>query len=166
VPSLAIPRGGQDPTSIESRKAHAGQTHDNEQLVELDISREDVHLPSVALEDLPACPKCRTYLLRPGVVWFGESLPEDVLNAADAYVESGEPIDIVMVIGTSARVWPAAGYIDEARAKGARVCIINMDADDTPAAGWSKRDWFFVGDAAELMPKLLSPIIGEVPAQQ
>jgi NAD-dependent SIR2 family protein deacetylase len=47
------------------------------------------------------------------VVWFGESLPSDVLGAADAYLNDVESIDIVMVIGTSARVWPAAGYIDE-----------------------------------------------------
>jgi NAD-dependent SIR2 family protein deacetylase len=67
----------------------------------------------VPLENLPPCPKCRKNILRPGVVWFGESLPEDVLGAADAYINDLESIDIVMVIGTSARVWPAAGYIDE-----------------------------------------------------
>jgi NAD-dependent SIR2 family protein deacetylase len=47
------------------------------------------------------------------VVWFGESLPSDVLSTADAYINDVESIDIVIVIGTSARVWPAAGYIDE-----------------------------------------------------
>ena len=73
--------------------------------------------------------------------------------------------DLIMVIGTSAKVYPAAGYIDEARDKGARVCVVNMDTNDAPASGWAKGDWLFQGDAATIVPELLKPVIGEVKAK-
>ena len=99
--------------------------------------------------------------MRPGVVWFGEALPQDTLDAVENFIDEG-PIDLIMVIGTSAKVYPAAGYIDEARAKGARVCVVNMDRNDQPRSGWKKGDWLFQGDAAILVPRLLEPVIGEV----
>ena len=67
-----------------------------------------------------------------------------------------------MVIGTSAKVFPAAGYIQEARNKGARVCVVNMDSNDAPPGGWHEGDWLFQGDAAQIVPELLKPVIGEV----
>ena len=63
-----------------------------------------------------------------------------------------------VVVGTSAQVYPAAGYIDQARHKGARVCVVNMDTNDAPASGWRDGDWLFQGDAATIVPKLLEPI--------
>lgn len=152
VPSLAIPTSGEDPTSDEAR----GRARD------LDISSPDVPLPTPQPDDLPRCPRCQSHLLRPGVVWFGETLPWHVLETVDHYVRSPQPIDMIMVIGTSARVYPAAGYVDEARQKGARVCVVNMDPNDMPAGGWEEGDWFFKGDAAIILPKLLEPLIGEV----
>ena len=68
-----------------------------------------------------------------------------------------------MVIGTSAKVYPAAGYVDSARAKGARVAVINMDPGDIPASGMRSGDWFFQGDAGEIMPEILKSVIGEIP---
>lgn len=38
----------------------------------------------------------------------------------------------------------------------------SIDADDAPAGGWNKGDWFFQGDAAEIIPRLLEPVTGEV----
>ena len=111
---------------------------------------------------LPHCPKCQRGLLRPGVVWFGEALPKKVMEDVDAFVSDKAGIDLIMVIGTSAKVYPAAGYVDLARSKGARVAIINMDANDVPAGGLYDGDWFFQGDAAEIIPALLKPTIGEV----
>lgn len=67
-----------------------------------------------------------------------------------------------MVIGTSARVYPAAGYVDHARMKGARVAIINMDPNDVPAGGLQDGDWFFQGDAAQIVPDLLRIMIGDI----
>lgn len=70
----------------------------------------------------------------------------------------------MLVIGTSSKVWPAAGYVDYAREKGARVAVINMDRNDAPggANGLDAGDWFFEGDASEIVPEILKSVIGEV----
>ncbi|KAK1997751.1 DHS-like NAD/FAD-binding domain-containing protein [Colletotrichum falcatum] len=112
-------------------------------------------------EDLPQCPKCDKNILRPGVVWFGEPLPVDIVRETEALFENPEPIDICLVIGTSSKVWPAAGYADMARKKGARVAVINTCASDAKNIR-PGQDWVFVGDAAVILPELLKPIIGEM----
>jgi NAD+-dependent protein deacetylase sirtuin 5 len=154
VPSLALPTDEDiDPTSNEVRAANAVAR-------ELDISNPEVQLPEIDLRSLPHCPKCKG-LLRPGVVWFGESLPNQVLDSVDSFVQNSEDVDLILVIGTSARVYPAAGYVDVAREKGARVCVINL-AEDLPASEMGPDDWFFQGDAAVLLPELLRPVIGDL----
>lgn len=116
--------------------------------------------PKVEEADLPHCPKCN-YFLRPGVVWFGEALPEGILDAADDWVEKGE-IDLMLVIGTTAQVWPAAGYIANAKAVGARVAVVNPEgAGRAAAAGLGERDWVFEADAAALLPELFEEVIGK-----
>lgn len=129
---------------------------------ELDISDIGIDLPEIRHRDLPQCPKCNRGLLRPGVVWFGESLPSKVISTIDDFIMSPEKIDLILVIGTSARVYPAAGYVDRARAKGAKVAVINMDQGDAPASGLMRGDWFFHGDAAEIIPEILKSVIGEI----
>ncbi|KAI4721411.1 SIR2 family histone deacetylase [Aureobasidium sp. EXF-10727] len=156
VPALSIPRDESDPTTKEARHA-VTQSHK-----EVDIADAQVHLPAVQVSDLPKCPECHQGLLRPGVVWFGESLPSKVLNTVDSFINDSTKIDLILVIGTSASVYPAAGYVDEARAKGARVAVINADRADEPAGGLTDNDWFFEGDAAQIVPDILKPIIGEV----
>jgi NAD-dependent SIR2 family protein deacetylase len=96
------------------------------------------------------------------VVWFGEQLPGDVLDDIDAFLSKPDKINLIMVIGTSAKVYPAAGYVDAARMKGARVAIINTDSNDVPAGGLHHGDWFFQGDAAEISPEILKSVIGEI----
>lgn len=103
MPALAIPTGGVDPTSDEARQAVSSNLAAKQEGKELDISDEKVALPSLALSDLPKCPQCKTGLLRPGVVWFGESLPHDVLNTVNDYMSDGQKIDLIMVIGTSSK---------------------------------------------------------------
>ena len=124
-----------------------------------DISSTTVPLATLPDSALPQCPQCNN-LLRPGVVWFGESLPRPVLASVDAYFDDKEPIDLCLVIGTSSKVYPAAGYAQMARAKGARVAVVNMDVSD--ARNLTSKDWFFEGDAAVLVPKLFESVIGEV----
>lgn len=128
---------------------------------ELDIADENVDLPELAIKDLPHCPACKTGLLRPGVIWFGEMLPSKVIRQVDDFIEANE-IDLIMVIGTSASVYPAAGYVDSARYKGAKVAVINTDPNDEPQSGMMKGDWFFVGDAARILPELFKPVIGDI----
>lgn len=129
---------------------------------ELDISDDRVEMPEIDAKDLPHCPRCGDGLLRPGVVWFGERLPEKIINEVDNFIEEPKKIDLILVIGTSAQVYPAAGYIDKARAKGARVAVVNMDRADTGRGGLEKGDWFFEGDAGVLVPELLKSEIGDI----
>jgi NAD-dependent SIR2 family protein deacetylase len=168
VPALAIPTE-EDVTSDEARKKMSevlnqkmGEKQQNGGSRELDIADESVELPELDLKDLPHCPECKKGLLRPGVVWFGEMLPQQVIHAVDDWIVESDKIDIIMVIGTSAKVYPAAGYVDRARAKGARVAVINTDAKDAPASGMMKGDWFFLGDAAKIVPELLRPVVDDV----
>ena len=53
----------------------------------------------------PRCADCGN-LLRPGVVWFGEMLPEDAIDAAE---RAARACELMLVVGTSGAVWPAAG---------------------------------------------------------
>lgn len=131
---------------------------------ELDISDDRVELAEVGIEDLPKCPRCRDGILRPGVVWFGEPLPAETLRKVDAFLAEPERIDLILVIGTSSKVYPAAGYVEEARQRGARVAVINMDRADIPGGryGLEKGDWFFGGDAGVIVPELLKSEIGDI----
>jgi NAD-dependent SIR2 family protein deacetylase len=114
---------------------------------------------------LPKCPKCRN-LLRPDIVWFGENLPNDVVDAADSFIAESEYIDLILVIGTTAQIWPAAGYVDAAIEKGARVAMVNIDrgnlVPEGGELGLTHKDWFFDGDAAKIVPEMLKPIVGDI----
>jgi NAD-dependent deacetylase len=74
----------------------------------------------------PRCPHCAD-LIRPGVVWFGEPLDPGIVNRA----QEAADCDVFIIIGTSAIVYPAAGFIDVARRRGASTVEINPEA--TPA---------------------------------
>ncbi len=103
----------------------------------------------------PVCPSCGS-LLRPHVVWFGESLSSDVLNSAFLLSSS---CDVMFVIGTSAVVQPAASLPLAAAEAGAKIAEINPDA--TPLTYYA--DFSFRGKAGEILPlfdKELSAKIG------
>jgi NAD-dependent deacetylase len=100
----------------------------------------------------PQCRECGN-LLRPGVVWFGEALPEAVLGAAQ---RAAAQCAVMLVVGTSGAVWPAAGLAGRAREQGARVVILNPAASEIDAVAHR----VLRGTAAGLLPLLLaeSPI--------
>lgn len=87
-------------------------------------------------------------MLRPGVVWFGESLPAETWHAAG---EATRCADVVIVAGTSAVVYPAAGLVPLAKASGARVIECNME--ETPFS--AQLDRSFRGRAGEILPELI-----------
>jgi len=101
----------------------------------------------VPLEPLPPLCRCGA-LLRPGVVWFGEALPESAWERAHA---AAARADIFLVIGTSAMVYPAAGLVQTASQSGARVAIVNPDP--TPADEFA--DWILRGPAGEILARLI-----------
>jgi NAD-dependent deacetylase len=95
--------------------------------------------------DLPAC-DCGA-LLRPDVVWFGEALDPDRVDRASA---ASRACDLMLVIGTSAIVYPVAGFPALARAAGAMVVEINVDA--TPLTGAA--DVVLRGASGRVLPAL------------
>jgi NAD-dependent deacetylase len=74
-----------------------------------------------ASDAVPRCAGCGA-LLPPDVVWFEEMLPADVLQAAE---DAARRCQILLVVGTSAEVYPAAALPDHAKSAGAAVVEIN-----------------------------------------
>ena len=72
----------------------------------------------------PTCPSCNGRL-KPDVVFFGESLPGDVLDAA---VSEARSCDLFLVVGSSLVVQPAASLPVLAKQHGARLAILNKDS--------------------------------------
>lgn len=74
----------------------------------------------------PQCPQCGA-LLRPGVVWFGEGLPQDTWAEAE---KAARECDAFFIIGTSALVYPAAALPEEPLRRGKPV--IEVNPEETP----------------------------------
>ncbi|KAH8724847.1 SIR2 family histone deacetylase [Phaeosphaeriaceae sp. PMI808] len=125
-----------------------------------DISDANVPLPHLSRELLPHCPSCNG-LVRPSVVLFGESTPLPLTDRIYNFTSTG-PIDLMLVIGTSAVVLPAAMYIPIARNAGARVAFFNMEECEEEPGRVLDGDWMFKGDAAETVPECLKGIVGVV----
>jgi len=96
---------------------------------------------------VPTCPGCGSNL-RPGVVWFGEAIPE---NALQDSMTAASSCDLFLSIGTSSLVWPAAGLADTARAAGAT--IVEVNPDTTPLSNGT--DFQLNGNAGTVLPELL-----------
>lgn len=96
----------------------------------------------------PRCPRCGG-LLRPDVVWFGEGLPPDALQAAFTAAQS---CDLFFSIGTSGLVQPAAQLPLEAAASGATTVEINPQP--TPLSPYM--DYRLEGASGEILPALLA----------
>jgi len=100
---------------------------------------------------VPRCDRCEGQL-RPAVVWFGESLDPAHLEAVDHFLErwSGRRL-VFLAAGTSGAVWPAAGFVDLARARGAETWLVNAERADN--AG--RFDHVREGPSGTLLPALL-----------
>ena len=96
---------------------------------------------------LPRCTRCDG-LLRPNVVWFGESLDPDILNQA---FEAARTCDVMLIVGTSGIVQPAASLSLHAKQEGATVAEINLEK--TPQS--EHMDFVFTGKAGEMLPILV-----------
>ncbi len=101
---------------------------------------------TVPLEEIPPrCPHCGG-LIRPAVVWFGETIDPDILTRSAASLDC----DLFLTVGTSAVVYPAAGLVTEARHRNAFTAEINLEA--TPASG--AVDLSIQGPAEEILQKV------------
>ena len=99
------------------------------------------------LGNLPKCQECGA-LLRPHVVWFGEALDVTLLHQA---IAASRHCQIMLVIGTSSLVQPAASLALEAKSGGATLAEINLEK--TPHSHFM--DFSILGKAGDLVPKLL-----------
>jgi NAD-dependent deacetylase len=95
------------------------------------------------LNDLPPHCACGG-MLRPGVVWFGEMLPEGAMERATAAVRAA---DLLIVAGTSAQVYPAAGLIPMAKT------VIEINPEETAFS--DDATYSLRGTSAEILPQLL-----------
>ena len=93
------------------------------------------------------CPECGTQM-RPAVVWFGEALPSSAWTDAE---QACRDCDVLLVIGTSAVVYPAAGLIGLAKSAGAGIIIVNTHQSD--ASGLA--DVELLGKASEVVSAIL-----------
>lgn len=95
------------------------------------------------LIDGPACPACGESALRPDVVWFGE-IPYRMDDIFAALQEA----DLFVSIGTSGAVYPAAGFVRNARDLGAATLELNLE----PSQGTLWFDEARHGPASEVVP--------------
>ncbi len=115
----------------------------NPTLVDLNVLQHDA-------EHAPHCPHCGD-LIRPDVVWFGEMLPETALERAfDVAAECA----VMLVVGTSGIVQPAASLPYQAKRHGAVVVEVNLEPSGiTPVA-----DIFLQGAAGQVLPALVTAL--------
>ena len=109
------------------------------------------HGDAISLEVLPpSCPRCGG-LLKSDTVSFGEPIPADVLRLC---AEHSARADVVIVAGTSATVYPAAGFAIEVKQRGGALIEVNLyDSEITRICDISLR-----GGAAEVLPRLVKSV--------
>ena len=99
----------------------------------------------------PSCPSCGGWFLKPTVVLFGEALPEAALHEAQRLATAA---DVLLIVGSSLQVYPAAGIPRLARQHGAELCLINAEPtpfDDVAAV-------VIHGKAGEVLPEIVRRI--------
>jgi NAD-dependent deacetylase len=103
------------------------------------------------LIDRPACPACGEKALRPDVVWFGE-MPYEMERIYSAL----RGADLFVSIGTSGAVYPAAGFVRDARQLGVRTLELNLERSEGSA-------WFHetrLGPASAVVPEWVDEVLG------
>jgi NAD-dependent deacetylase len=98
-------------------------------------------------ESPPLCPSCGAPL-RPDVVWFGEMLPAEAIEAAS---EAALGADVFLSVGTSSLVYPAAGLPFEAVENGAT--LVEVNPETTPLT--PRADFTLHGPAGDVLPRLI-----------
>jgi NAD-dependent deacetylase len=122
--------------------------------ISLSMKNKDDHrrsqiVPGEQVGGLPTC-TCGG-LLRPDVVWFGESIPQDVWQESLAFLNQ---TDVALICGTSGIVWPAAAIPELARKSGAQTIEVNLEPTPiTPIV-----DIFIQGKAGEILPRIIQKL--------
>ncbi|MEM9086145.1 MAG: NAD-dependent deacylase [Pseudomonadota bacterium] len=98
----------------------------------------------------PPCPVCHAPTLRPDVVWFGE-MPYQMARSEAALATC----DLFVSVGTSGAVYPAAGFVQQARGMGARTLELNLEPSDGTAIFHEARH----GPAGQLVPRWVEEVL-------
>lgn len=104
--------------------------------------------PKMAVGD--PCPSCKAASARPDIVWFGE-MP---YHMETIYTHLAQA-QVFVAIGTSGQVYPAAAFVHEAIAAGARTVELNLE----PSAGVSSFDETVFGPATQIVPRWVDRIL-------
>ena len=111
-----------------------------------------VQTEGLSLDDLPpTCPQCRS-IMKPDVVFFGEPIPWEAQSKA---MEAARRCDLVLVIGTSAVVYPAVEIPITAKESGAKLIEINVEL--TPLTH-QVSDYIIQGRSGEILPRLVETL--------
>ncbi len=117
-------------------------------ICESDLKKDGKDEVRIPLESLPKKEEGgEKTLLRPAVVWFGESLDKEIRNA---YKKVLKNCDLLLIIGTSCVVYPAASFGVKVKNRGGKVADFNLEK-----AGSHSSDFTFLGKAGETLPKIL-----------
>ncbi|GAA1173157.1 SIR2 family NAD-dependent protein deacylase [Nesterenkonia xinjiangensis] len=116
---------------------------------ELPAPRYDGFTAPPTPEDPPGCESCPDGVLRPDVVWFGEMLPAPAFDAAAAAIRAA---DLVVVVGTSGIVQPAASLPLLGLERG--IPLIEINPEETGLT--EVMDFAIRGRSGEVLPRLLS----------
>ncbi|MDK1117937.1 MAG: NAD-dependent deacylase [Anaerolineae bacterium] len=128
------------------------ELHGNIQRVKCSSCGQQAQAWNEAGDEVPKCEICKS-LLRPDVVWFGESLPYTMLEAAE---KAARACQVYFSIGTSGVVHPAASLALTASARGA--LIVEINTESTPLT--EKADYYLQGMAGEILPALVKSVWG------
>jgi NAD-dependent deacetylase len=112
--------------------------------------RTEKIIDRIAQQDVPTCDKCGGPL-KPDVILFGEPLPRRAFDQALKKVRS---VDLLLAVGTSLEVYPAASLPEIAKKNGAK--IVSIDSERT---GWDDLcDYRVNGPAGEILPRVVQAI--------
>ena len=106
----------------------------------------------LAMAPKDPCPACRAPAARPDIVWFGE-MPYQMEEIYDHLATA----DVFASIGTSGKVYPAAGFVAEARRHGADTIEFNLE----PSAVGSQFEDLRIGPATQTIPDWVAEVLAQ-----
>ncbi|MFK7890912.1 MAG: Sir2 family NAD-dependent protein deacetylase [Granulosicoccus sp.] len=131
---------------------HSQVLHLHGTLLEDHCNAKCGYFETVELSNAPTLRQCACGdYMRPSVIWFGEALPAQILQTAQ---RAAEKADLMLVIGTSAQVYPAASLVDIALRNGSTLIVVNTEASSVHAEHVIE----LVGPAGEILPRLIQGI--------
>ena len=142
-----------------------------------DVRDPKISLPHLDRRNVPPCPCCGQGILWPGVVRFGERLPDAATARIEDWFNATPEIDLVLLIGTQ-RI--PLDYLHQALARGARAVYFNIHGAEEDTAAMDGKDedgsrmvivdlsaddmddfdWLVIGNASHTLPQIIGSALG------